>query len=270
MPESLTLLVDNGSLEPAATLQLRELAAALAGRIGAPVAPVSLLHSSGIAPAQLGGAPAEILEPALVRRLAEGLKDFIIVPLFFGPSRALTEYLPERVAHLRKPHPGLRVQLAPPLFAAGDDRLARILADHVRAVGVTGPLRVALVDHGSPAREVNAVRDALAAQLQGLLGSGAVVAACSMERRPEPEYDFNEPLLGKLLARPEWTGDVVVALQFLSPGRHAGPEGEVAQICRRAETGRPGLRTHLTPLVGAHPALSAILADRWRATKREL
>lgn len=270
MPAPVTLLVDNGSLEPAATLRLRELAAEMAEEIGEPVAPVSLLHSSAIAPGKLGGVPAEILEPTLARRLAQGSSDFIIVPLFFGPSRALTEYLPERIAHLRKQHPALRVRLAPPLFATDDDRLARILADHVRAVRVAGSLRVALVDHGSPAREVTAVRNALAKQLQGLLGKDALVSACSMERRPEPEYDFNEPLLKRLLARPEWGGDVVVALQFLAPGRHAGPEGDVAQVCRRAEAARPGLRTHLTPLVGAHPALSVILADRWRAPGWEL
>lgn len=270
MAAPFTLLVDNGSLEPAATVRLRELAAELAGKIGAPVAPVSLRHSSAIAPARLGGVPAEILEPALARRLAAGQTEFVIVPLFFGPSRALTEFLPARGAFLRRGHPALRLRLAPPLFAAGDDRLARILADQVRVVGPTAAGRVALVDHGSPAREVTAVRDALAVQLAGLLGDGTIVAPCSMERRPGPEYDFNEPLLEKLLAQPGWRGNVVVAMQFLLPGRHAGAEGDVAQICRRAETARPDLRTHLTPLVGAHPALSGILADRWRAAEQEI
>jgi sirohydrochlorin ferrochelatase len=265
MTAPLTLLVDNGSLEPAATLRLRELAVELAGKIGAPVAPVSLRYSSAIAPARLQGVPAETLEPALARRLAAGQTEFIIVPVFFGPSWALTGFLPARVALLRREHPALRVRLAPPLFAAGDHRLARILADQVRAAWpAAGPRRVALVDHGSPTREVTAVRDALAGQLAKCLGEGALVAPCSMERRTGPEYDFNEPLLGKLLTQPEWQGDVVVAMQFLLPGRHAGAEGDVAQICRRAEAARPDLRTHLTPLVGEHPALSGILADRWR------
>jgi sirohydrochlorin ferrochelatase len=75
--------------------------------------------------------PAEILEPALARRLAGGATDFVIVPLFFGPSRALTDYLPERVAHLRETHPALRVRVAAPLFQPEDDRLARILADQI-------------------------------------------------------------------------------------------------------------------------------------------
>ncbi len=259
-----TLLVDNGSLEPAATLALRQIAAALAPQLGAAVAPVSLLHASAVPAEALGGVPAEILELALARRLAGGATDFVVVPLFFGPSRALTDYLPERVAHLREKHPALRVRVAAPLFQPEDDRLARILADQIRARGGRQPFRVALVDHGSPVRAVTAVRDALAGQVRGLLGAGAVVAPCSMERRAGPEFAFNEPLLADLLAQPEWTGDVVVACQFLLPGRHAGPGGDIARICREAEARRSGLRTHQTALVGAHPGLIGILASRAR------
>lgn len=82
----LTLLVDNGSLEPAATLALRALAAQLARRRAIPVAPVSLLHSSTIDPQELGGHPAEILETAVHRRLAAGQNKFIILPLFSDPA----------------------------------------------------------------------------------------------------------------------------------------------------------------------------------------
>lgn len=269
MPAPLTLLVDNGSLAPAATLQLREIASALASRIGEPVAPVSLLHSSAVAAAELNGAPAEILEPALARRAAEGAREFVIVPLFFGPSRALTDYLPERVAALRAKWPDLRVRLAPTLFQDGDARLAQILADHVRAAG--GTARVALVDHGSPVREVTAVREALAVQLRELLGPSVDVAGCCMERRPGAEFDFNGPLLADLLARAGWNrGRVTVAMQFLLPGRHAGPTGDVAAICRAEEANSPALATQLTPLVGEHPRLVEILADRWQAGRSGL
>ncbi|MBP6865719.1 MAG: cobalamin biosynthesis protein CbiX [Candidatus Didemnitutus sp.] len=269
MSRSITLLLDNGSLAPAATLRLRELASALAARVGAPVEPVSLLHSSAIPAEALDGRPAQIFEPAVARRAAGGADDFLVVPLFFGPSRALTDYLPERVAQLRVRHPGLRVRLAPPLFDAADERLAQILADHVCAVPAeagSGPLRVALVDHGSPVPVVTRVRDALAEQLQRLLGEAAIVAPCSMERRPGPDYAFNEPLLEDLLAREGWNcGPVVVAMQFLLPGRHAGPDGDVAEICQRVAAVHPQLVTRLTPLVAEHPRLLDILADRWRA-----
>jgi sirohydrochlorin ferrochelatase len=263
----LTLLVDNGSLEPAATLALRGLAAGLAAKIGRPVEPVSLLHSSAIDPALLEGQPTEILEPALERRLAAGQSDFLVVPLFFGPSGALTDYLPKRVAHLRMKHPALNVKLAAPLHVGGDDRLALILADHVRAAS-SSSRRVALVDHGSPAPAVTAVRNELAGQLAKLLGPDYTVSPASMERRAGAEYDFCDPLLEHLLHGPAWhTGEIIVALQFLLPGRHAGPDGDVAKICRAAETAHPGLKTRMTKLVAEHPLLLDILADRWRAAQ---
>jgi len=265
----LTLLVDNGSLAPAATLALRELAARLSLRLGQTVEPVSLLHSSGIDPVQLDGRPAELLFPFLERQRAAGRDEFVVLPLFFGPSRALTEYLPDNLTRLQEKFPALRVRCAPPLHAEGDDRLARILTAHVRAElppDSARPVRVALVDHGSPVAAVTAVRDALARQMARLLGTdAAAVAPCSMERRPERAYDFNDPLLARLLDSPPWSeSTVIVAMQFILPGRHAGPTGDVAAICRQAEASHPDLRTRLTKLVAAHPLLLEILADRWR------
>ena len=270
-----TLLVDNGSIEPAATLALRELAAKLSRRLGHTVEPVSLLHSSNIDPKLLGGQPAEILLPALEQRMAAGQNDFVLLPLFFGPSLALTVYVPENLSRLRVKYPAGNVRVAPPLHANGDERLARILADQVQVelevpnsfpLDSAGPIRVALVDHGSPVPKVTAVRNELAGQLTALLGSRVVaVAPCSMERRPEPVYDFSGPLLADLLATPPWsTSRVIVAMQFLLPGRHAGLKGDVADICRTAQASHPGLSTRVTGLVGEHPLLIEILADRWR------
>ena len=266
----LTLLVDNGSLQPAAALALRDLATKLNARINQPVEAVSLLHSSGIDPKLIDGRPAEILLPALERRLAEGQNEFVIIPLFFGSSHALTLDVPENIERLRKKFPSLRVIMGPPLHASGDRRLAQILADHVNMElekSPGGPGRVALVDHGSPAKSVTDVRDELARQLAALLRPrGVTVAACSMERRPGPAYDFCDPLLAALLEKfPRSDGRVIVAMQFLLPGRHAGPDGDVAKICLAAETARPGLRTTMTKLVGEHPLLIDILVDRRRA-----
>jgi sirohydrochlorin ferrochelatase len=268
------LLVDNGSLAPAATRQLRKIASALGRRLKRKVEPVSLLHSDKVPAEKLGGQKAEILAPAVADRLRAGVRKFVIVPLFFGRSRALTEFIPELIGQWRKDFPEMSVRVAEPLAARGDDRLARILETQVRAKLTRAFLRgqrarVALVDHGSPVKAVTQVRNRLAAQLRRRLGPDvAGVTACSMERRPDAAYDFNEPLLETLLARPPWnSGPVMVAQLFLLPGRHAGPGGDVEGICRRAREKSPGLRTVRTKLVGEDPALIRILADRFLAAK---
>lgn len=268
MPEC--LLVDNGSIRPASTLSLRRIAAALEARIGERVAPVSLQHSNRVDAAELGGVPAEILVPAMETRLNEGITDFVILPLFFGPSLAVTGHLPGRVRALREEHPELQARVGPPLFdlsAPEDDRLARILAERIDEVWPVGERpAVAVVDHGSPTPEVAEVRDRVATGVASLLGDRvARVAAASMERREGDQYDFNEPLLEKLLRTEGFDrGTVVIAMLFLSPGRHAGPAGDIETICRDAEKRQPGLRIVRTGLVGDHPDLIPILADRYR------
>jgi sirohydrochlorin ferrochelatase len=272
MEASLIFLADNGSLEPAATLSLRTIAARLEDALGRKVVPVSLLHSNAVPADQLAGQPAELLVDALVARLQTGESEFLIVPLFFGPSGALTDFLPAQVAALKTKFPQFRVRVAPSLVDAGaanDERMAAILDENVRAkiAEVSGRPAVILVDHGSPARAVTAVRENLARQLRTRLGPAVCgVLATSMERRPEPEYAFNEPLLDRAFDRPDFdAGPVIVALLFLSPGRHAGPAGDIARICAAAEQRHPELRTVMTDLVGGHPGLIPILVDRVRA-----
>ena len=271
-PAPLCVLFDNGSLRPAATRNLRTIARRLQIALGVSVHPASLLHSSAIPPARLGGVPAQLLEPALRRLLRAGDTNIVLVPLFFGPSAALTEYVPRRLRQLSRAFPAARLQLARCLVDPKDrrdTRVARILADHVGAVIRARKLRcppVVLVDHGSPQREVTAVRNELGRQMRRLLGrriSG--LAAAAMERRRGPEYDFGGPLLAGLLRRPEYARKaVVVARQFLAPGRHAGPRGDIADICRAAERARPGLKIHLTAPIGSDPRLIDVLAGRYR------
>lgn len=219
------LLVDNGSLAPAAVMNLRAITARLGCALGRKVEPVSVLHSDTIPAGELEGQPAEILEAALERRLRCGITDFLVAPLFFGPSGALIDYLPQRVAALQARFKQLRVRVGPPLVDPADprdQRMAAILEDRVRTVLPAGgaPPAVILVDHGSPVRAVAAVRDHLAAQLRARLGSTARgVLAASMERRDGPEYAFNEPLLERALAQPGFdSGLLVVALLFFRRG----------------------------------------------------
>ena len=262
------LLMDNGSLEPESTLQLRRLAAELDARVECRVDPVSLAHSAKIPAAELNGRPAELFEAALDRGWREGVNDFVVVPLFVGPSHAVMRHVPALLAERKKKSSSFRARVAPPLFMPGETRLAQILGDHVREQIVPGERpRVAIVDHGSPNREVTDARDQVTAQVRNLLGDAVLeVAACSMERREGAEYDFNDPLLASLLSRPGWKdGPVVVGMLFIAPGRHAGGEGDVAQICRAARGGSEnGLQ--LTRLLGDHPLLMDILADRASGT----
>lgn len=264
-------LIDNGSLRADAVLALRRLAMQLSERVGMRVQPVSLLHSSKIPASDLEGVSAPVMKPALRRLIAAGERELVCVPLFLGPSRGITAYLQDLIAEARQLSPDLKVVVADFLVGVDvddpDPRLAAMLAAHVRrtiaSCGSVQP-RVALVDHGTPVEIVNRVRNAVAAQLADLLrGEVAAVAPCSMERREGPEYDFNEPLLERLDQLAGWSGsDVIVALFFLLPGRHAGAGGDVAQICDGLIE-RCALKSAVrTPLLNGHPLLIDLLADR--------
>ena len=270
------LLFGNGSLRPESTQCLRLTARRLQDALGVAVHAVSLLHSDAIPARELDGVPAQLLEPALAALLADGAAEVVLLPLFFGPSAALTGYLPRRLEGLRRAHPAMHIRLGRCLVDPGstdDTRIASILAANIRAVVAAHALenaKVVLVDHGSPQRAVVAVRDFLAAQLAPLLGASiGRLTAASMERRAGLKYDFSGPLLADVLGRPKFCdGSVVVALQFFSPGRHAGPQGDVAGICASAERAHPGLKTYPTGLIGADPLLVNVLCDRYQEARK--
>lgn len=271
-------LFDNGSFRAESTRLLRALADRLAKRIGHPVRAVSLLHSTRVPASELGGVPAQLLEPALDAYFStQPEATAVLLPLFFGPSGALVDYVPERLAALRIKHPEVRTVLAGPLILAEEEprELVEILADRVRsemAAHAWVKPKVVLCDHGTPLRAVTAVRDRLAVALGELLaGEVEIVAPASMERREGDEFAFNEPLLATRLATPPYDrGEVVVALQFLSPGRHAGPGGDVAEICDVAEAARPDLRTAMTKPIADDARLVEVLARRFEAAVRAL
>ncbi|WP_163558207.1 CbiX/SirB N-terminal domain-containing protein [Halomonas sp. NO4] len=262
------VLVDNGSLRPQATLNLRRLAHALSQATGEAVEAASLLHSFKIPAEKLDGRKAVSLGPLAERYAQQGVTELLILPFFFGPSQALTGYLPKRLGEVQASYPELGVKVALPLVDSQttvDLRLVRLLADNVRErmAGLSRP-KVVLVDHGSPNPEVTSVRNYLAGQLSVLLADEAsCVTFASMERRDGEAYRFNEPLLVDLLASPAMAqGDVILAMLFLSPGRHAGEGGDIAEICQAAMARSPGLNVTATRLVGEHDAIVDILATR--------
>lgn len=265
MTPACCFLFDNGSLRAASTLALRRVAARLAEHIGVEVRAVSLLHSHRVSPAELGDQPAVLLESALAEYAEQGGEQAIALPLFFGPSGALVEYLPPRLEALATKYPHCRFTLAACLESPADDS-ARLLAGEL-ACAVAGTqagttAAIVVCDHGSPLPTVTAVRNRIGATLPG--NSTAKVA--SMERREGEEYAFNEPLLERALAELAGAGhrEIVVALQFLFAGRHAGPGGDVAQICQAVEQAYPGLRTFMTEPIGESDAVLELLVRRYR------
>lgn len=268
------LLVDNGSRRADATLALRRLAERLAERLSRAVDPVSLLHSSAVPTQALDGQPAETLEPYLMDRAARGIERFLAVPLFFGRSRALTNLIPqtvERVSRgLERP---IRLDVAAELcpLPEGEPRLASILDRAVRAAIDELELKpmerpsVILVDHGSPIPEVTAARRWLGARLELLAEGEYLVHEAAMERRPGPEYAFNGDLLEEALekiAAAQPRAAVIIAMQFIGPGRHAGEGGDVAAICQAARRRHPELQIRVSRLVGEDDGLVDILSDR--------
>ena len=270
MSAPIVFLVDNGSLRPQATLILRNLADALAERTVLPVEAVSLLHSHKIAADKINGASATIVKRRLRECLAAGQREFIFLPLFLGPSLAVTDYLPQVIDELSGEYPELKVRIASVL--AGDNldlpdpRLAQILADQIRALQPSPNTKVALVDHGTPIIEVNRVRNAVGRQLASELDA-SLVLPCSMERREGEAYAFNDPLLEKLGEVDHFAGGcLILAMFFLLPGRHAGEGGDVAEICDGLISEGVFEQIQNTPLLGEHPMLLEILEDRLRDT----
>ncbi len=252
-------LVDNGSYEPTATLALRGLAQEVSKLIGQPVLPVSTMHSTKIDPALLGGIPAVIFEGAVQQAKTDGIDEIVVIPLFIGPSRAITEYLPKVFADAQ---PGaMKLSIREPLFGL---ELTGMLVDNLKSTGWTkGSGTVYLCDHGSPIPEVTRCRNFFAVSLRNQLGLNEdELIACSMERREGAEYDFNEPLLEDALQQAK--GEAVILMLFLLPGRHAGGDGDVATIAK--EHAPEGLRWKLSPLLGTHPALPALLFRRHLVT----
>jgi hypothetical protein len=266
------LLVDNGSHRAASVLSLRRIAKELSIHSGRTIHPVSLLHSTKIDSDELDGVPAYIVEPFLEEKLTNGIDRFLVVPLFFGRSAAIYEYLPQRIVEMRKQFSNLKVRIAEPLVDLENpqnDDVAQILADLVRIKISENQLKrpsVALVDHGTPRKKVNDVRNFIANQLKNILSHEvSIVEPSSMESRPEPEYEFNQPLLENLLGSDGFCGNVILSMLFISPGRHAGEGGDIHMICLDSEAKNNDLKTYMSGLLSQHDGIVKILDARLRS-----
>lgn len=263
------MLIDNGSYRPESTFSLRRIAQEVSEYSGHLVQPVSLLHSTKIKAEDLNGIPAEIFEPFVKKQYEKGVRDFVVLPLFFGHSAAIYEYLPQRLLAMQEKRTDLQMRIAPcmvDLTNPEDTLVAEVLAELVKEKiteqGLKQPA-VTLVDHGTPRIAVNQVRNHLGKQLKALLAEEAsVVEVSSMERREDEAYAFNEPLLENILGSEGFTKNVILSMLFISPGRHAGPGGDIAEICEEAEKKHKELKTYMSDLVATHQQLIPLLSKR--------
>ena len=262
------LLVDNGSPRPEAIFSLRRVAQKLSIETEFEVLPVGLLHSNKIKVSDLDDIKAETIGTFLTSPRGKNEKSLLILPLFLGPSRGITEWLVSRLEEWRREEADRSYQVLDCLHVDGDYRLAMALAGGINNLidreDLSNP-RVAMVDHGTPIAEVNRVREQVGANLRKLQNySESEFSTCSMERREGDQYSFNEPLLEGLLLKwgQEGSRDVVVALFFLLSGRHAGEGGDLAKICENASSLFPQMKIYQTNPMAEHDIVFSILKEK--------
>ncbi|MEJ2692416.1 MAG: cobalamin biosynthesis protein CbiX [Candidatus Thiodiazotropha sp.] len=193
MTKATILLTDNGSSRPESTLNLRRLAERLGRESGMTIHPVSLQHADKTPPQALDGTPAQTFLPFMDRHLSRGERHYLVLPLFFGPSLALSSFLPQQAAKLAERHGAFELRQCPVLcpLPRGEPRLARILCDQLPSLDAKECRRVILVDHGSPTPQVAAVRNYLATEMGRILGPDRELREAVMERREGSDYDFS-------------------------------------------------------------------------------
>lgn len=268
------ILVDNGSRRADAVLNLMRLARQISERSARTIDAVPLQHAHKIPPEAFGdaldGKPVATFAKYIEEALISGIDEFFIIPMFFGKSRAITSLIPDTLNTLKETYGEFSWSVADELcpLPEGEPQLARLLFENLQTLAewkLSKIDSVILVDHGSPSPKVTDVRVNLAGQLALYLPEEIPLLQAVMERREGPKYDFNGPLLQDLLedlARDNEDLTVAVSMLFLSPGRHAGEGGDIADICGHAMQKHPGLRIHISPLVGDNPLLVDLLCDR--------
>ena len=147
---------------------------------------------------------------------------------FFGPSLAITDWLPKKLTEWKNQGTHRNFEILPCLHQAGDQRISKAILDYtfkmINKSKMDRPF-VALVDHGTPLRSVNQIREEIGSQmkerLKGLLKvlplaawkEGRVASMTLMILSLESLIkELEEKKIKKL----------VLAQLFLSPGRHAG------------------------------------------------
>jgi sirohydrochlorin ferrochelatase len=265
------LLVDNGSLRPEAVLGMRRVAQKLSSASSFVVRAVSLLHSDKIVPSKLNHENGVTIETFLASEQGRNEKKLLVLPFFLGPSRGITEWLTEKLKDWEQKKRGRSFKILDTLYLGNEKILAQALDQQIEQVRLENKLanpHVAMVDHGTPVFEVNQVRERVGMELNTLfLKRDFTFSTCSMERREGDEFAFNDPLLEQVLAKWGRLGveQVVLALFFLLPGRHAGENGDLVEICKDAEKKFPQMKIFQTLPLGEENIIFEILMGRLNA-----
>ncbi|POM60723.1 NAD-dependent epimerase/dehydratase [Phytophthora palmivora] len=281
--QRLVVTVNIGSLRAEPYLDLRQITFRLSRALGQPVVPCSFRFSNRVDPQELNGLEAKTFEMVLSEHLAargKNASEIIVLPLFFGKSSTLTEFLPQTIKKVWAAAPDTSAPLTVRVGGclvdqenANDTRVAQILLERIQEVvdfgTVNEDVTILVVDHGTPNRDVHESREFVAQELRGLLKPyqhvKLVDTAC-MERREGAEYDFNDPLLSVALDHfAVEKGIVVCAKMFFSNGRHAGEKGDIDQIIEDVRAKHPDVDVRVTEALGTHELVSEILHDRYRA-----
>lgn len=266
------LLIDNGSVREHATRQLRKLAETLSDKTGHTIHPVSLKHADRISVEKLDGKPAQIFRTFMQKKLSDGEAEFILLPIFFGQSKALTSFVAEEVDLLKQEYGEFKFEIADVIYPLplGEELLAQIIYEHIQSTTKQNNLpmnNLVLVDHGSPNPRVTDVRKHLANTVQKMLPNDCLLEQAVMERREDKKYDFNGDLLKDWLLKKIKQGETsaVVILMFFLPGRHAGEGGDIVEICHSVMDQHPDFSISITPLITEHPQFISILQKRLNA-----
>lgn len=261
-------IADNGSSQANATLQLRKLATRLGEETAQTVHPVSLQHADKIDADKLNGIPAQTFRGFMKQQLSQDQREFILLPLFFGSSKAITKFVPDELELLKNDFGEFQLTIADPVYPlpTGEPVLTDIIYDHIMATTKQdSPLKnLVLVDHGSPVARVTETRKHLAQTVQQKLPSGILLEQAVMERRPGSEYDFNGDLLKDWLTSKATSGETeaLVVLMFFLAGRHAGENGDIVEICDDVMKQHPHFKVTTSPLITEHELFTSILKKR--------
>lgn len=251
-------LIDNGSLEPAVHLGLRRVAEAISASTSLTVRAVSWKHTDRISPELLDDRPAWTLAPFIRAMAALGQTEFVFIPYFISPQGAIGSALRRDLEQLQTEVGAFHFTFTEGLAERGV--IPQLVAERIReTIANTGSQTkppVVLVDHGGPSATSARVRDAIASAVREILaGEIGPLAAASME-------GSHPPFLRNQLEAPGFAGrEVIVALLFLSPGRHAGSSGDVARLCAASPA-----RCRLTEVLGHHSTVAETLAAALRDT----